>query len=65
MSTLDVKEAVRILSSSNTILDGSEDTLLKLQEKHPSIHPNRKLPLVPEGDDGGYSTQVSWRGSNE
>ena len=40
-------------------MDGSEDTLLKLQEKHPSIHPDRQLLLAPEDDDGGISPIIT------
>ena len=32
-------------------MDSSEETLLKLQEKNPSIHPDRQLPMTPDEDD--------------
>ena len=49
---------VMIISSNSTIMDGSRETLLRLKEKHPDTHPDRKLPLPPEGNDSSSESSI-------
>ena len=48
---MDVRGAVRLLSSDDKLLSSTPDTLSKLQEKHPGPHRNTSWPLPPENPD--------------
>ena len=48
LSMGDVKGAVRLLASSDKILEANLETLAKLQEKHPEAHPESVFPEAPE-----------------
>ena len=44
----DIRGAVRILSSEDTVLPSDASTLQKLKEKHPPPHPHTNMPPPPE-----------------
>lgn len=44
----DIKGAIRVLSSNDTILPQSPNTLATLQSKHPSRHPDSQMPEPPD-----------------
>ena len=50
MAQFDVQGAVRILSSNDSILQPSPETINKLKEKHPQKHPNSIDPPDPCDD---------------
>ena len=39
-------------------MDGSKETLLKLKEKHSDVHPDRQLPLPPEGNGSSSESSI-------
>ena len=44
----DYKGAVRIVCSEDTIADITDETISALQEKHPGMHPESRIPSPPE-----------------
>ena len=44
----DYKGAVRIVCSEDTIADVTDETISTLQEKHPGVHPESRIPSPPE-----------------
>jgi len=47
----DIKGAIRILSSEDSILPFDNETLTRLKSKHPPPHPDSDLPRPPEADE--------------
>ena len=50
IATADISGAIRILTSDDTLLTQSADTIQSLQEKHPPAHPDSKRPTAPVYD---------------
>ena len=48
LSDLDIRGAVRLLSSDAKLLSSTPETLEKLKKKHPEPHPDTVLPSPPE-----------------
>ena len=48
LSDLDIRGAVRLLSSDAKLLSSTPETLEKLKTKHPEPHPDTVLPPPPE-----------------
>ena len=44
----DIKDAIRVLSSNDSILPQDPSTLATLQSKHPSRHPASEMPEPPD-----------------
>ena len=55
----DVKGAIRILSSDNTILPFDDQTLSLLNSKHPSPHQETCMPSPPDSDEKAAAFQLS------
>merc|ERR1711978_106963 len=50
ISAGDIRGAVRIVSSDDKLLECSEETFQKLQERHPAPHKDSTLPPAPSKD---------------
>ena len=56
MAVADIQGAVRILTSKETILPQSSETVKKLKEKHPQPHSDSQRPPDPDDEDSCYKT---------
>ena len=55
----DIKGAIRILSSDDSILPFDHESLSRLKLKHPSQHPDTVLPNPPEAEEITMALQLS------
>ena len=55
----DVKGAIRVLSSNDSLLPSDPNTLSILESKHPSRHPDSKLPDPPSAEDAAEALQLT------
>ena len=56
MALADITGALRILTSEETILPESADTLNRLKEKHPPLHNDAIDPPIPDDSDNSFKT---------
>ena len=56
MAVADIQGAVRILTSKETILPQTQETIKKLKEKHPEPHQDSELPPDPVDEDSCHKT---------
>ena len=59
ISNGDIKGAIRVLSSNDSILPFDEDTLSILKAKHPSRHPDSKMPDCPTAENRTNALQLT------